>query len=73
MVGARYMASPPRRMQVLITAPSPPHRWARYKACDDPGPVTHADVLCAHNCVDTHHNRSVDASRRCFMDLPRPV
>jgi len=47
--------------------------WARYKACDDPGPVTHADVLCAHNCVDTHHNCSVEASRRCFMDLPRPV
>jgi len=47
--------------------------WARYLACDDPGPLTHADVLCAHGCVDTHHNRTVSASRECFMPLPRNV
>jgi len=47
---------------------------ARYVATDAPGPVTHSDVLCAHDAVDAYKaERSVDASYACFVYVPRAV
>ena len=35
------------------------------------GPVTHADVLCAHDAVDAfREGRSIEAHRQCFLAVP---
>jgi hypothetical protein len=47
--------------------------WARYLSCDEPGPVTHADVLCPHGCVDTKYGRTVELARQCLLPVPAPL
>jgi len=47
--------------------------WASYLATDEPGPVTHSDVLCPHNCVDMQRNATMVAARACFLAVPPSV